>query len=173
MKTKLALAAAAILAAGAIVAQQQRKVTDLEGKPVPEFSMKNALGKEFTAKNLKGQVVFIDFWASWCGPCKAAGPTVQALHEKYGKKGLLVIGANAFERENKDTAAATYAKEHSYTYLMTSNNDALARSWGVAGIPTFVIIGKDGIVKKVQVGFGGDATAKVLEDAVVSALNEK
>ncbi len=171
MKYKIILAAAAFLGVAAFAQQDDApKIQDLEGKPAPEFKMVDAAGKEYTNKSLKGQVVLIDFWATWCGPCKAASPTIQSLHEKYGKKGLMVLGANAFEKGKKD-AAAGYSKEHGYTYQMTVNNDALAKSWGVKGIPTFIIIDKTGVVKKVQVGFGGEETAKALEDAVVQALS--
>ena len=173
MKYKVILAAAALLGAAAFAQQDDvPKIQDLEGKPAPQFKMVDAAGKEYTNKSLKGQVVLIDFWATWCGPCKAASPTIQSLHEKYSKKGLMVIGANAFERTNKDGAAASYSKEHGYTYQMTINNDAFAKSLGVKGIPTFLIIDRSGVVRKVQVGYGGDESAKALEDAIVQALSK-
>ncbi|MEO7453347.1 MAG: TlpA disulfide reductase family protein [Fimbriimonadales bacterium] len=142
---------------------------DLKGKKAV-YSMIDTNGKAVTNETLKGKVVLIDFWATWCGPCKAASPTIQMLHEKYGKDGLVVIGANAFERTDPDGAAAGYSKEHSYTYMMTVKNDALAKSWGVKGIPAFVVIGKTGVVELAQTGFGKGKTDVILEDAVKSAL---
>ena len=137
------------------------------------FAMTDTAGKAVTNETLKGKVVLIDFWATWCGPCKAASPTIQMLHEKYAKDGLVVIGANAFERTDPDGAAAGYAKEHNYSYMMTVKNDALAKSWGVKGIPAFVVIGRDGKVALAQTGFGKGKTDVILEDAVKAALASK
>ena len=80
-----------------------------------------------------------------------------------------MIGANAFERtEDKIKPARDYQKEHGYTFLFTTNNDELAKAWGVKGIPTMVIIGRDGVVEKVQVGFG--AGTEVTLDTLVKGL---
>ncbi|MGI8924303.1 MAG: TlpA family protein disulfide reductase [Fimbriimonadales bacterium] len=173
MKLKYAFAAVAAIAATFVIAQDKPAAspTDIQGT-TPQFKMTGADGKAFSNEDLKGKVVLVDFWATWCGPCKVASPAVQALHEKYGEKGLVAIGANCFERENKDTAAGNYAKEHKYTYLMTVNNDALAKAWNVRGIPTFAILDKAGKVRKVQVGFAKGKTETVLEDAVKQLLAE-
>lgn len=148
------------------------KFQDMKGKQAV-YSMTTSDGKAVTNETLKGKVVLIDFWATWCGPCKAASPSVQALHEKYAKDGLVVIGANAFERTDPDGAAAAYAKEHSYTYMMTVKNDKLARSWGITGIPSFAVIGRDGTIVLAQVGFSKGKTDVVIEDAVKAALATK
>lgn len=142
--TVLALANATGFSAGAPV----------EGKPVPTFSMKTTAGKTVSNSSLKGKVVLLDFWATWCGPCKAASPLVQKLHSTFGKKGFVAIGANTFEQDNPAGAAKKYAAEHSYTYLFTVQNDKLAESWGVTGIPYFVLIDKKGVVNKVYRGYG-------------------
>jgi thiol-disulfide isomerase/thioredoxin len=174
MKKSLFVLPVAAVAAFALAQQtiQAPNFADLKGKKV-EYKMADTAGKAVTNETLAGKVVLIDFWATWCGPCKAASPTIQMLHEKYGKEGLVVIGANAFEKENKDGAAAQYAGEHNYTYLMTTNNDVLARSWGVRGIPAFVVIGRDGTVTLAQTGFGKGKTEAILEDAVKAALAQK
>lgn len=166
---RTALTAAALLITTAAFAQAPQGVEALAGKPAPAFKMTDLNGKLVTNESLKGKVVLIDFWATWCGPCLKAAPSLQALHAKYGKDGLVVIGANTFERtEDKVGPAKAYQKEHGYGYLFTVNNDDLARNWGVRGIPTMILIGRDGVVQKVQVGFG-DGTDKVLE-AIVKDL---
>lgn len=164
---RFALTAAALLATTAVFAQAS--INDLAGKPAPAFKMTDLNGKAVTNETLKGKVVLVDFWATWCGPCKAAAPKLQALQDKYGKDGFIVIGANAFERtEDKIKPARDYQKEHGYTFLFTTNNDELAKAWGVKGIPTMVIIGRDGVVEKVQVGFG--AGTEVTLDTLVKGL---
>lgn len=125
------------------IASAQPKV----GKPVPTFKMTDLAGKIHTPASLKGKVVLLDFWATWCGPCKMASPAMNNLQKKFGNK-LMVIGANVWDgtpAEGKSKAAG-YKKEHGYVYSFTYGNDNLAKAWGVRGIPYFVLIDKNGTV---------------------------
>jgi thiol-disulfide isomerase/thioredoxin len=133
---------------------QSTKFEKMVGKPLPSFTMTTTKGQKLTNASLKGKVTLIDFWATWCGPCKAATPTIQKLHTDWGKKGLMVIGADTYENGAKGTAAP-YAKQHSYTYTFSENNDKLATSLGIEGIPAFVLVDKKGVIRKVWTGFPG------------------
>lgn len=125
-------------------------------KPVPAFSMTDLSGKTHTNRTLLGKVVLLDFWASWCGPCKAASPAMQRLHKELGARGLVVIGANTYESFDGGTDAAmkalsrknsaAYQIEHGYGYTFTIFNDKLAESWGITGVPAFYLIDKKGTV---------------------------
>lgn len=172
MKNWRVLAAASILAIGAIVVSAQGGQGEaLKGKPFPSFKMTDTTGKVHTNASLKGKVVLLDFWATWCGPCKAASPTMQKLHEKYAKQGLVVIGANTFERPNdRAGAAAKYKKEHSYGYTFTKENDKLAQQLGVNGIPFFVFIDRKGVVREVATGFGAGESPAQFEEIVKKLL---
>ena len=137
-----------------VFSQGGGSLSGLEGKAAPQFSMKNAKGgKPLTNASLRGKVVLLDFWATWCGPCKAASPTMQALHKKYASKGLVVVGANTFDGTDGLAKSQKYAKEHGYSYTFTYGNDKFAQSLGVRGIPAFIFIGKDGKVAETQIGF--------------------
>ncbi len=149
---KRILAATIILALGA-GAMAQSSVAALEGKAAPKFTMTDTKGKVHTNKSLMGKVVLLDFWATWCGPCKAASPTMQKLHDKFGKKGLMVIGANTLEPNGKQ-AATKYQKEHKYSYTFTYGNEKLTKELGIRGIPLFVFIDKKGKVAKTMMGYG-------------------
>lgn len=154
MKTAFRLALLASLAtalAAGVQAQRKDPLAQLVGKKLP-FSMKGFDGKTYSNASLKGKVVLLDFWASWCSPCKKASPTMQRLHTKYGKDGLVVIGANIMENNMKDALA--YPKQHSYTYKFTKDNDALGKKLGIQGIPAFIFIDKTGKIAQVQTGFG-------------------
>ncbi|MBN9502452.1 MAG: hypothetical protein BGO01_13635 [Armatimonadetes bacterium 55-13] len=124
-----------------------------EGKALPKFEMTKLDGKKIATTSLKGKVLLIDFWATWCGPCKMASPVMQKLHEKYASKGLMVIGANTMERGDAKKLAGDYAKEHGYKYTFTYGNDAFSKQMNVRGIPTMLIVDKKGVVNTVNVGY--------------------
>jgi len=148
-----------------------KKPEDYQGKKMPSFRMTDTNGKVWTNDTLKGKVVLIDFWATWCPPCKAATPALQKLHAKYGTKGLVVIGADTWERgaDAQKTAAIQFAKQNGLKYHMTLLNDKFAESLGIEGIPTMFILDKKGMVHKVQVGYD-DAEAPILEKTVAGLL---
>jgi cytochrome c biogenesis protein CcmG, thiol:disulfide interchange protein DsbE len=166
----LMLAAAAALAA-AVFAAPQNSLSHLEGRAAPAFKMTDTKGKVHTNKSLRGKVVLLDFWATWCGPCKAASPAMQRLHKKYAKKGLVVVGANTFDGSDGKAKSLAYAKQNKYSYTFTFGNDKLAQTLGIRGIPAFVFIGKDGKIAKTQVGFSPAMEAQF--DATVRGLLAK
>lgn len=135
----------------------QGDVTSFKNKPVPNFKLVSTTGQSLTPTTLKGKVYLVDFWATWCGPCKAAMPTMQKLHNKYKAKGFMVIGANILERGGpKPNTAAAFQKATKLTYVFAKNTaeaDKFADALKIEGIPTFLLIDKKGIVRHVEVGF--------------------
>ena len=169
MKTRLTALAlglcATALLVGPALAQQQVK-SPLLGKPMPTFSMKSLDGKTHTNTSLKGKVVLFDFWATWCGPCKAISPMIEKLHKAYKGKNVMVVGANVWERngskpQTDGTNARKYVKEHGYTYPMTIANEDLATKLKIEGIPTLVLMDKKGVVRSVYLGFDAKDEAKL------------
>jgi thiol-disulfide isomerase/thioredoxin len=142
--------------AGASMAGQS-PVEGFANKPMPKFQLVDTHGAKLTNASLKGKVYLMDFWATWCGPCKAAMPTMQRLHNKYKSKGFMVIGTNILEHtEDKPSVAAKFQKAAKLTYLFAKNTpqaENLADRLQIQGIPTFLLVDKKGIVRKVQVGF--------------------
>ena len=135
-------------------------------------------------KEIKPDVVLIDFWATWCPPCREEIPHLQKLHEKYhsteGNGGLVLIGI-ALERGGVKTLKR-FAKEQKLTYILlpesTAKSDTkellktvkgAAKSYKVSGIPTTYIIDAQGVIKKVHVGFS-TGTEKELEKEIVELL---
>jgi thiol-disulfide isomerase/thioredoxin len=129
----------------------------LQGKTAPAFSMKTVDGRTVSSRTLKGRVVLLDFWATWCGPCKAASPSIEKLKKTYAAKGLAVFGADALEPTPGADKAKAYAKEHRYSYTFTYDNDAVTKSFGISSLPAFVLLDRTGKVVFVQNDLKGGA----------------
>lgn len=138
----------------------QSPVESFKNKPMPSFKLVDTTGKTMTNASLKGKVYLVDFWATWCGPCKAAMPTMQKLHNKYKGKGFMVIGANILERgANKPSIAGQFKKAAKLSYVFakdTPEAEKLADTLKIQGIPTFLLVDKKGVVRHVEVGFSSE-----------------
>lgn len=164
------IGAGTIIAVAAMsMAQGQNSAKAMEGKRMPAFTMTTVDGKTLDSKSTAGKVVLIDFWATWCGPCKELSPGIQKLHETYASKGLTVIGAATSDRNT--AAIKRYPTEHKYTFTFTLGdaNDKLAKEMGVTGLPTIFVIDKQGVVRHVEVGSSARTIAN-LEDAIKKLL---
>ena len=110
------------------------------GAPAPNFSLPDRSGRTFSLSDFRGRPLLVDFWATWCGPCRETMPEVQRLHQKYGTQ-LQVVGINI---EGKSEDVLSYLDEGGYTFpvLFDSGNwdSIVATSYGVNSIPrTFLI----------------------------------
>lgn len=133
------------------------------GDEAGDWTLTSAEGKEFKLSELRGKIVLMDFWATWCGPCTMAMPGLQKLHEKYKDKGVLVLGVNVFDEGD----AVAYMKDQGYGYTTLLKGDEVARDYGVQSIPQFYLIGPDGKVLHHSVGFdpkGEEKLAKVIDE---------
>jgi thiol-disulfide isomerase/thioredoxin len=136
------------------------------GDHAPAFALTSGDGSKVSLDSLKGRVVLLDFWATWCGPCKMAMPGVQKLHEKYAGKKVSVFGVDTFERgttEQKTEKPKKYMAEQKYTYGLLLGGDDLAKQYGITGIPTFILIGPDGNILYIGVGFDENQDEKLSE----------
>lgn len=149
MPAVLAFAALALTATAAAQNDGRQWI----GKKLPTFSLKTTTGQTFNNASMNGKVTLLDFWATWCGPCKAAAPFMQDLHKRYNGQGLQVVGMNAGERTKGAKPATDYAKSHNYTYKFTYEADSVLKSVGTGAYPTFVLLDKQGIVREVWVGY--------------------
>jgi peroxiredoxin len=134
---------------------------ELLGKAAPEFTLKDVEGREMTLASLRGKPVLLDFWATWCEPCRQATPHIQTLHDQFKDKGLMVIGIDTNEEAEQ---ASKYFADQKYTFanLLGSGNDVI-KNYGANGIPLVVLIDKDGVVRYVHRGWGSgtDLTPEV------------
>lgn len=134
------------------------------GAPAPQWTLADTEGVTHSMSDYRGRVVLMDFWATWCSPCKRAAPHIQDLADRYGDEGLVVLGF-----QHQDGAdPRPYLREHGYTYTTFPDADAVARSYG-AGLPSFIIVDRQGVVALHQGGYF-EGTETVLEQAVTEQL---
>lgn len=143
--------------------------TQLKGQPAPDFTLTDLEGNEVSLSSLRGKVVFLDFWATWCPPCKASLPHTQAFsqHEKAKSGDLVVLAVNAQEEPE---AVKRFMQENGYSFrVLLDRQGSVLNAFRVQGIPTFVLIDREGKVSQVWVGFA-PGTEKQMEEAVQKML---
>jgi thiol-disulfide isomerase/thioredoxin len=110
-----------------------------------EIAGKTTDGTDFELKNLKGKVVLVDFWATWCGPCIGEIPNIIEAHKKYSRQGFVVIGVS-LDRENADITKFVEARKLPWKSINVEDSKKLAEKYGVNAIPYPVLVGRDGRV---------------------------
>jgi thiol-disulfide isomerase/thioredoxin len=108
---------------------------------VPEITLKDTTGKTVKLSSLKGKVVLIDFWASWCGPCRRANKHLKELYSKYKDKGLEILSISVDESQRNWKKAI---KEDKTSWLHVLDDKNYANTWGIQYIPTTFLIDKQG-----------------------------
>ena len=140
-----------------------------EGDPMPvlsEFGLEGDLASAPTA----GRVVLLDFWASWCAPCKASFPSLSALQREWGAQGLTVIGVSVDEKKTAYDAFVSRLKPSFVT--LRDAEKRLVRVVRVPTMPTSYLIDRKGVVRLVHEGFRGETTERALRTKVRQLLDE-
>ena len=139
---------------------------DKEGPLVPDFVLKDIQGNNFRMADLKGKVVILDFWATWCHPCTIEIPWFVDLYDRYGAQGLEIVGV-AMDDEGLE-AVKRFAKEYKMNYRVLLGNDAVAELFGgIWGLPTTFIIDREGRIRDKHEGL---VSRSVFEEAVEKLL---
>ena len=140
---------------------------DKDRREAPNFALKDADGKTVHLSDYKGKVVLLDFWATWCGPCRIEIPWFMEMERQNKDKGFEVLGV-AMDDEGWE-AVKPFLTEMKMNYRVVIGNDETAREYGgVDALPTTFLIDREGKVAAIHVGL--DATRKDYEDAVQELL---
>ncbi|HXT86584.1 MAG TPA: TlpA disulfide reductase family protein [Verrucomicrobiae bacterium] len=138
--------------AGENTPKATRAVSPAEiGSAIPQFCLDDLAGRKFCSGQLRGKVLLIDFWASWCGPCKKEMPAYQKFQNAYGPKGLVVIGIGI----SMDSSAnlKKFARALGVHYKLLMGTMRVQDAFGLKGIPTTLLVDRKGIVRARVVGF--------------------
>jgi thiol-disulfide isomerase/thioredoxin len=134
-----------------------------------DFTMKDINGKDVKLSDYKGKVILLDFWATWCGPCKKETPDLVALSKEMSKD-VVVVGVSVDQADNTPTIVQNFAEKFSIPYVTIIDNSKIAESYGaIQSIPTTFIIDASGRVVQKIVGLQSKAQ---FEAAVKRALGQ-
>src|SRR5437879_1177843 len=139
---------------------------ELKGKTAPDFELATLDGKKMKLSDLRGKAVVLDFWATWCVPCKIEMPWFVELQKQYGPDGLAIVGV-AMD-DSSDEEIAKFAKELGVNYPILRGKEAVGEAYGgLPGLPTTFFIGRDGKIVDQDAGL---VSRKVIEDNIKAAL---
>ena len=137
-----------------------RPTLDLIGKPAPDLNLSTLDGRQMSLFSLRGKVVLLDFWATWCAPCRDQMPAIAKLVKETIDQGLVVLGINDDETPER---AARFANEQKLDWpsLFDGKQHEAREKYKVDGIPTLVLIDKHGVVVEYQFGSGPATDATI------------
>lgn len=141
------------------------------GSPAPVFTVdviKNATAGKINLSDYKGKVVYVDFWASWCGPCKRSFPKLEELRAKYKDKGFEVIAINMDENVQD---AIDFLEKFPVTFPIGSDpKGGIAEQFKIKGLPSAYIIDRQGVISHIVVGFDDKTEFETIESVTTKLL---
>lgn len=136
----------------------------------PDFTLKTLDGQEITLSQLKGKTVLLDFWATWCGPCRESIPHLIQLYHRYRQNGFELIGMDVGESDVE--AVRRFVKSMDIPYPIVVTPDDVAKRYRVSGIPATFLIDKEGNIRERIAGFNS-TIAEELSRKVAELTSEK
>ena len=140
------------------------------GQPMPAVPVAQPFAKggaPVDIRGYRGKVMYVDFWASWCVPCRTSMPVLESLYKKYSDQGFVVVGVN---KDDRATDAERFLEKYPATFPQASDADEkVVRAFGVAAMPSGYLIDRKGIVRRVHQGFTAE-TGEALEREVQGLL---
>ena|SRR5215472_3705063 len=128
---------------------------NLSGKDAADFKFRSLDGKEFSLQALRGKVVLLDFWATWCGPCRKDMPALERIYSEFGDRGLVMLGMNVGE-DREAVSKFLAANKLSYPIVLAGQMEML-ESYSVTAFPTVVLIDREGKIALYHVGSGSES----------------
>jgi peroxiredoxin len=121
------------------------------GQPAPDFTLSDLQGRSYTLSQLRGKVVIVNFWATWCPPCRAEMPSMEKLHRELADQGLVMLAVN-IEKDGRRTVPRFLASSpHSFPVLL-DEQEVVQKRYGVYKFPESFIIRKDGVIDDKVIG---------------------
>jgi cytochrome c biogenesis protein CcmG/thiol:disulfide interchange protein DsbE len=140
------------------------------GEPAPPFSLATGRGDAIALPDLRGRVVYVDFWASWCAPCRRSFPWMNEMQERYGDRGLTIVAINV-DRRRADAEQFLQANTARFA-VVYDDRGATPQAYSVKGMPSSYLIDARGTVVSVEQGFRDDRKG-ALEEQIRALLSSR
>ncbi|MEM6810477.1 MAG: TlpA disulfide reductase family protein, partial [Pseudomonadota bacterium] len=135
--------------------------TGLSGKSAPDFALKNAAGENVRLSDLRGEVVMINFWATWCGPCREEMPLLDEMHSRYNRVGFTLLGVNI---DDDPRRAEEMIEALGVTFpVVFDATKKVSEQYDVSAMPVTILLDRDGVVRYVHKGYKPGYEDKYLE----------
>ncbi|GFO68835.1 thioredoxin [Geomonas limicola] len=155
--------------AGLLLSTQPAAAILQKGDKAPAIKLTTTSGQPVTLNNYRGYVLVMDFFATWCIPCKESIPHLNALNKKFGKQGLQILGVSVDEGAERDVK--TFIADRKISYPVAIAGEDLQTEYGLRSIPTVYLINKKGMVAEKFQGYS-DQTGHAMEEAIKRLLAE-
>ena len=120
------------------------------GHPAPDFTLTDLEGNRVTLSDFRGKVVFINFWATWCPPCRAEMPEIEAVYQEYKSQDVVIIGVDILEDENE---VLQFVQKGGFNWIFVIDTTGeVTRNYGIVAIPTSFFLDREGVIQSVKVG---------------------
>ncbi len=130
--------------------QQEASVGISVGEIAPDFTLSDLDGNELSLSDFRGKAVFINFWATWCPPCRAEMPEIEAVYQEYKDKDVEVIGVDLLETKDE---VSQFVQQYGYSWtFVIDTTGEVATTYNLAAIPTSFFIDREGIIRVVNIG---------------------
>jgi peroxiredoxin len=141
-----------------------------QGFLAPDFTLNTLQGESITLSELRGKAVMVNFWASWCGPCRQEMPDIEEVALDYQDQDLVILAVNATQQDRLD-AVIEFVDTYNLTFpILTDDDGSTIRTYQIAAFPTTFFIGRDGMIQEVVIG---GPMAEALLRTRVDALLER
>jgi peroxiredoxin len=158
------------IAASLLTVPGQVDAAPKSGQPAPNFKVISTSGQTISQENYRGHVLILDFFATWCQPCRQSIPHLVEMNRKYGKQGLQILGISVGEEGER--AVRSFTDEFRVNYPLALAGDSMTLDYGIRSVPVMYLVDKKGAIAEVNRGYNHEM-ARSVELSIKRLLAEK